>query len=415
MPPISVPIARGKLVLGVVASLATGCFPVPTPPGPAAPTTPSVAATAPSDVGATVIGTPVVDARRATELLAPYLTMRKAALPSLTRGGMGDGVTMGTDSAPATAPEAVSPVAGCAGLAVRSGAELAIDGRPFTFFGVNAHYLLDKQFDEERVEPLLQEMSDRGINTVRVWYFDYHDPERMTRLLDAGSRHGIRFVVSLVDNVFHGIDWFIDDGKQEEYVAHLDETVQRFKDRPEILIWELANEPNCGEGRHDDDCLETIRGWVGRMATRAAAIDPCRPVSTGMIGDGNYENEKKSFRIVNRKDGIGIVSVHRRSTDEKRSELEFATDEGLPIFYGEIYDVAYDEGCSPLSGDHSPQERADRIKSDLRQAVQDGVDGYLLWEYATSGECSTFGFESDDPLWNKLLKSDYLPPAVPWR
>jgi hypothetical protein len=77
--------------------------------------------------------------------------------------------------------------------------------------------------------------------------------------------------------------------------------------------------------------------------------------------------------------------------------------------------VAYDDGCGPLDGDRSPAARAERVKSDLREALDDGIDGYLLWDYAASGYCSKFGFAADDPLWDKLRRSGDLPPAVPWR
>jgi hypothetical protein len=356
----------------------------------------------------------------ALEALAAFAAMRRAALPWLgaqavtADAAAGDGGTV-LPAEPPTLAATVPSVAGCAGIAVRVGDQLAIDGTPFTFFGVNAHYMLDAELDEGRVEPLLAEMSARGINTVRLFYFPYHDPDRMERLLDAGARQGIRFVVTLEDNVFRGVGWFPDKDAQATYLEHLDRTVRRFKARPEILMWELVNEPNCGEGRFDDDCLETIRGWVGETAARVASLDPCRPVSTGMIGDGNYENEQKSFRMAHRKDGVGIVSVHRRSTDDSEAELEFAADEAMPIFYGEVYDVAYDDGCQPLDGDRSPQSRAGRVKDDLGDSLGDGVDGYLLWDYAADGYCSKFGFEPDDPLWEKLRQSEGLPRPVPWR
>lgn len=348
-------------------------------------------------------------------------SLRRLSLPWLADGvapsASADTVPLPSPASTASTLLEVPPAAAsnCAGIAVRSGADLTVDGHPFVFFGVNAHYLLDKEYPEADVEPLLAALAERGVNTIRLFYFSYHDPERMARLLAAGSRHGIRFVVTLADDVFHGVDWFGSSREQKAYTAHLDDTVQRFKDRPEVLFWELVNEPNCGEGKFDDDCLKTIRGWIGEMAERVTAIDACHIVSTGMIGAGNYETEETSFRMANRKKGIGIVSVHRRDTDKTGKELAFAQDEDRPIFYGEIYDEAYDAGCQPLEGDQSPKARADRIKSDLRQAIDDGVDGYLLWDFAAKGYCSKFGFDADDPLWNKLRDAENLPPPVPWR
>lgn len=327
---------------------------------------------------------------------------------------------------PTVGPPPAAAVGGpCAGIAVRQDGALAIDGQPFTFFGVNAPYLIDPEFPEDQVEPLLAALSARGVNTLRVWYFRSHDPERFARLLDLGARHGLRFVVTLEDNVFRGVDWFFGKEDEEKYRPHLERTVTRFRDRPEILLWEPINEPNCGEGRHDDACLKTIRDWLKMSAGMIKAIDACRVVSSGMIGDGNFEEEERSYRLIHRADDLEMLSVHKRSTDERESELELAEDEERPIFYGEIYDQAYDEGCEPLSGDRSPEARAERIKEDLRRSVEEGVDGYLLWEFAagivrppsggTRDYCSSFGYSLDDPLWAKLGGSEGLPPPVPWR
>jgi hypothetical protein len=155
------------------------------------------------------------------------------------------------------------------------------------------------------------------------------------------------------------------------------------------------------------------------------AIDDCHVVSSGMIGAGNYENEVANYRKVHKKDTIEMVSVHKRSTDRISEELELADDANRPIYYGEIFDRAYDEGCNALDGGQELQERAERIKSDLRESIEDGVDGYVLWNFSagrvkrTDGEvqdyCSDLGYPLDDPVWAKIQRSEDLPPPVPWR
>ncbi len=358
---------------------------------------------------------------------------RRVALPVIEQSGMGGdpGSLVETTPSPASPPAATEaaatippdPPAGgpCAGIAARQGDALAVDGVPFVFFGINAQGILDAEYPEARVEKDVQALAGLGVNTLRVWFFHYHDPERLARLLDIGARHGVRFVVTLEDNVFKGVDFFFSKADESRYRPHVDATVARFKDRPEILMWELINEPNCGDGKHDDECIEQIRDWLKMMARRVKAIDACHIVSTGMIGDGNYENEERSYRMIHRTDAIEILSVHKRSADTRENELELAADEDRPIFYGEIYDEVFDEGCQTLGGDRTPDARAERIKADLRQAIEDGVDGYLLWDYAPGivGKktyCSKFGYGLDDPVWGKLRRSEEgLPPPVPWR
>lgn len=312
----------------------------------------------------------------------------------------------------------------CPGIAVRQGDALAIDGQAFRFFGLNAPFLMERDFPESRIEPLLAELSALGVNTLRIWYFHQQDPERFARLLDAGDRQGIRYVVTLADDVHKGVDWFFGPEDEEDFRPHLARTVSRFRDRPEILLWEPVNEPNCGDGRHNDACLDIIRGWLTMMAEQIRAIDACRVVSTSVIGVGNFDNDRAHYKKLHGKDAIDILSIHKRSTDRVDEALEIGRDLGKPMVFGEIYDEAFDAGCQPLSGDRSASSRAERVKDDLREALDAGVDGYLLWELTaglvqkTGGGskdyCSSFGFPTEDPLWDKLGRAG-LPPAVPWR
>jgi hypothetical protein len=311
----------------------------------------------------------------------------------------------------------------CAGIAARDARDLVIDGQAFSFFGVNVPYLLDQDIPDETVESILRDLSERGVNTVRVWFFHEDDPERFEHVLDLGQQYGIRYVVTLVDNVFEGRDWFFAAEDEERYRPHLERTVTRFKDRREILMWEVVNEPNCGD-RFDDDCLKTIKDWLTMSSRMVKAIDGCHLVTTGMIGAGNYENEWANYRRIHKRDSIDVASSHRRTGEDRPRDIEMANEAGRPIVCGEIYHKAYDKGCSPLEGGKVLRKRAEQVKDDLRDALEDGVDGYLLWDYAAgrvelrNGDiehyCGEHGFERDDPLWAKLAAEPELPAPVPW-
>ena len=138
------------------------------------------------------------------------------------------------------------------------------------------------------------------------------------------------------------------------------------------------------------------------------------PITTGMIGDGNYEADHALYRGIHRKGSVSVVSQHRRALDTDWAEVDLAADINRPILFGEVYHKAYDPGCEPLEDGPSVLERAADIEGDLDRAVDQGVDGYLLWELngGRVGDreyCTEFGFELDDPLWDRL-RSDALPP-----
>ncbi len=312
----------------------------------------------------------------------------------------------------------------CAGIVGSEKGQLVIDGIPFTFFGINAHFLLEDEFPEARMEPIVRDLAARGVGVVRVWFFHDQDPDRFERLLDIGNDHGVRFIVTLVDNVFKGRDWFGGEEDEKRFRPHLERTVARFKDRPEILFWELANEPNCG-GDFDAECLDTIKDWLIGRSIEVRAIDVCHLVTTGMIGAGNFDFEHAEYRSIHRRDTIGVVSAHRRTEESREREIEIAEDLEKPIIYGEIYDIAFDDDCQPLDGGGEMKRRAGRVKDDLRDARRDGVDGYILWALAVGAVerpngtikhyCGPPDYELSDPVWQKLAEDPELLPTIPWR
>lgn len=316
-------------------------------------------------------------------------------------------------------PGSPGPVGPCAGMVGRQGGQLLLDGRPWRFFGVNATYLTEPDFPEAEVAPLLQGLARHRVTALRVWFQPGQDPERFQRLLDEGGRLGLRFLVTMGDNVHQGVDWFFGEEDEEVYRPHLEATVNRFKDRPEILAWEPVNEPNCGEGRFDEACVKTLRDWVVGTARVIKRIDACHLLSSGMIGAGNYDLDQDSYRRLHKKDEIDLISVHRGVDREAELERELAEEIGKPIVYGEIYDIANDEGCQPLPGRAGPGGRAGRVAEDLAQAWAEGVDGYLLWDLnlgqvrKTNGDrgyyCSKFGYPLEDPVWGRLAERGLLP------
>lgn len=322
-------------------------------------------------------------------------------------------------AAASSPPGSPGPAGPCAAMVGRQGGQLLLHGRPWRFFGVNATYLTEPDFPEAEVLPLLEGLARRRVTALRVWFQPGQDPERFQRLLDEGGRLGLRFLVTLGDNVHQGVDWFFGEEDEEVYRPHLEAAVGRFKNRPEILAWEPVNEPNCGEGRFDEACVKTLRDWVVGTARSIKAIDGCHLVSSGMIGAGNYDLDRDSYRRLHKKDEIDLISVHRGVDRDTELERELAEDIAKPILYGEIYDIANDEGCQPLPGRAGPSGRAGRVAEDLARAWAQGVDGYLLWDLnlgqvrKSNGDrgyyCSKFGYPLEDPVWGRLAEQGLLP------
>lgn len=296
------------------------------------------------------------------------------------------------------------------GWVTRSGEGLELHGQPYRFVGTNVAYLAGPFFPESKMEQVLPQLADLGVMVVRVWVEPWCDLTRLARLLDLGGQYGIRFIVTLQD--FYGqVDggWF--RGRYQDVdLPHIRNVVTLFADRPEILMWELMNEPTCPQGDSGAECWEALIRWAQVTSTEIKGLDPRHLISAGTL-DARFDSlSREAFRRISALPTVDIISVHRRVGGLPETELAIAHDLGKPIFFGEIQLEGHDESCQPLSGD-ALQLRAQRVATDLDQSLQAGVDGYLLWQYAfgpvemgshTQYFCGELDYYCDDPVWSVL-------------
>jgi len=298
------------------------------------------------------------------------------------------------------------------GFVTRRGDQLWCDGRPFTFTGVCIHYLVAPSFPEEKMAEVVEYLSGEGITAIRLWLLPEYDLDRFARLLDLGRQHNMRFVVTLVDYYFHkDMTWFKGEGRTS-YLQHVRRVVTRFRDRPEIIIWELMNEPGCGPEGGSQACLDSIYKWVSTASAEVKSLDPDRPISIGTMRAGWTEAERDNYYRMHALDTIDVVSIHKRASRLPLPELQTARELGKPVMIGEVWSQAYKENCRPLSAT-AAQERAHKIEADLARCAKEGVDGYLLWNFSYGAVpkgngkqyfCSKYGYYKGDPAFAVLRK-----------
>lgn len=313
-------------------------------------------------------------------------------------------------------PSAVPPEA-CRGIVTRSGDRLTLDGSEFRFLGTNMAYLLESYFPEDEIEPILAFVGETFPNAMlRVWLFPGFDLERFQRVLDIGGRYGVRFVVTLDDYHRDKGEWWFQSAFRTEYLPHVKQVVAQFRDRPEIAVWELMNEPGCGKEGDSASCLDAEYGWVRETSQAVKALDPCRPVSVGTIGAAPWSPAgMDNFRRMHALPSVDVISVHKEVEKEISDESRIARELGKPWFVGEAYYRVYDDRCQPirtelLSG------RADAVETDIRRSLGDGASGYLLWQYAAGpvdmGDkvqwfCGWYEYFRDDPTHRRIQSTDW--------
>ena len=297
------------------------------------------------------------------------------------------------------------------GLVTRYGENLQLNGQPYTFVGTNVSYLAGPYFPQEKMEEAISFLAVSGVQAIRVWVEPWCDLGRVERMLDLGRKYDVRFILTLQDFFGQQDGWWFKAKYKTKDLPHIRRIVPRFADRPEVLMWELMNEPTCPAEDADRACWDALYHWAQVTSQEVKRLDPCHLVSVGTQRAGFDERAIDTFRRLHALDTIDIVSVHAQggkvAKGERQLERDIAHELGKPIFFGEVGLRGHDKQCQPLSA-KVLQQRAQAIAEDIQQSREAGIDGYLLWQYACGAVdtgshieyfCGVFDYFADDPVW----------------
>ncbi|KAJ4326744.1 hypothetical protein N0V84_002864 [Fusarium piperis] len=227
------------------------------------------------------------------------------------------------------------------------GNKFQLNGKDFYFAGSNAYYL---PFQDDAQDPLrgLTAAKKAGLNVIRTWGFNDRnattDPnglpkyggegagdtsvyfqtwengkskinvERFDRVVNAASKAGIKLIVALTNNWadYGGMDVYTVNlgGKYHDdfyrlpkiknaYKRYVKTMVDRYKNSPAIMAWELGNEPRCGADgvrnlpRSDNCTPQLLSDWVEEMSAYIKSLDPYHLVTWG--GEGGFNRESDDW------------------------------------------------------------------------------------------------------------------------
>jgi len=128
----------------------------------------------------------------------------------------------------------------------------------------------------EQLDDVLKAIYATGANTVRFWAFSACPLESYEKIFAASRRLGLglKFIPVLGNHWaameapvsrFDKNDAWYTSGYTKDYLPHVESTVRALRDEPDILSWEIMNEP---EGDH-----KTLRHFADVISSRIVAIE----------------------------------------------------------------------------------------------------------------------------------------------
>jgi hypothetical protein len=325
-----------------------------------------------------------------------------------------------------------------AGFATVSQGKIMLDGQEFKMAGLNVYDLADiAAKNPAELKKTLKTLADSGANTVRFWAFSKYPPEVFEKILDASQEQGLKLkFVPVLGNHWPDMEakhsaqtkdknWY-QKGYQTEYLPHLEKTVKSLMHRPEILMWELMNEP---ESNH-----QALRQFADRASSRIRELyheqdhSNGQPQAQHLISLGTLGGTIRpgmmghDFKDLYALPNLDVVTAHDYTYDSWGSPgndisgtfkgyLDYARQLNKPFFLGEIGVKVRKEGVekNPNQEKLRSSEQAMAIMHERLKTYQkqEGFSGALLWGpqplgHAVDGAGFGFSFDSDSANNQKL-------------
>ncbi len=302
------------------------------------------------------------------------------------------------------------------------GRELIRDGRPFRFVGVNCYELAPLS---DRADEIFATLAGRGVKVVRFWAFQIscgptgRDFSRFDALVAAAKRHDILLLPVLENHwkhctydagqpikpaAWYAAGWQHDrfGGAPLPYRDYIRAVTKHFRDEPQILAWQLVNEPEIYPDTPGN--FATLRRFAVEAAREIKSVDSQHLVSLGLLGLGQPATMGANYRRLQQFRPLDLVTAHDHGyiyeplagRDWPRRENNFFADLCDARALDKPF-VATESGIAIdwMAGDRV--RRAELFRTKLDAFFAAGGAGYILWNYEPR-LVTDFGFTADDPV-----------------
>ncbi len=327
------------------------------------------------------------------------------------------------------------------GFVSRCGDQLCLDGRVWTFTGVNAYEAATEwgtnagcgtELSNSQLDQLFSSLGPGHV--VRFWAFQALATNYTTKQLDwgpidrvinAAAAYGDLVIPALAnetgscdDNHWKDAAWYdggyrnVYDSSQWpastplSYWSYVQDFLQRYKDNTTIAMVELVSEPSpTGSGyvcEGETAAAQALRSFFDTVGEMAHAIDPNHLIESGLQGSNQCGTVNTDYGYVMASPGVDVASVHDYETaltpDYFTGAVAEARAVGKPLITGE----AGEEAQAALPGCPSLQDRTSLMEQKMNAQLGAGSSGFLAWDWVPSnpggGNTCSYDIGPADPL-----------------
>ncbi|XP_047320195.1 mannan endo-1,4-beta-mannosidase 7-like [Impatiens glandulifera] len=247
------------------------------------------------------------------------------------------------------------------------GVQFILNGNPFYANGFNAYWLMytaAEPSERNKVTSAFSDAGKHGLSIVRTWAFNDGNGYRALQTspgvyneqvfqgldfaVSEAGKYGMKVILCLVNNYkdFGGRNQYVEWGRskgekidsedgfysngvvKEMFKNHIKMVVNRrntitgivYKDDPNIMAWELINEPRCPS----DQSGSTIQSWIKEMAAYVKSLDNNHMVDIGMEGFYGPSRSERQQNNPNFLVGTDFIA------NNQIQDIDFATTHTYP-------------------------------------------------------------------------------------
>jgi mannan endo-1,4-beta-mannosidase len=277
------------------------------------------------------------------------------------------------------------------GFLSRSGGQLTLNGKPYTYVSFNAYGMTGQEtgtpYSRSVLDAYFESLPTKSLT--RTWAWKNNGITGVDAVVASAAAKDQMVILSLSEGA--GFDhlgkkdeaWFA-SGYKTDLLPWVRQVVAKHKDSPAIGMWEIMNEPGNKSAVNGSVSNATMKSFFDTVAAEIKGIDTNHLVTTGTM-DANQQG-MTDFGNLHAGANIDVASIHEYA-DEYEGGILVSSNytQGVaklkaagvdkPVILGEIGVPGADSGCRTRA------ERVDVVRKKADAYFAAGADGINLWNW----------------------------------